>query len=93
MKMNEITEIELDTMEAKPTPSYCKKTPRDEMSASWKASCKSQGLTRREGKKSHKKPGGNRETMGGKKLKGQAHGGWLPDYGSGSKTASKKKKS
>jgi hypothetical protein len=31
--------------------------------------------------------------MGGKKLKGQAHGGWLPDYGSGSKTASKKKKS
>ena len=90
MKMNEISDI--DALEATPTPSYCKKTPKDEMGASWKASCKSQGLARRDGKKSHKKPGGKRVTMGGKSNKGRAHGGWIPDYGSGSKSASKKKK-
>ena len=90
MKMNEISDC--DALEATPSPSYCKKTPKDEMSASWKASCKSQGLARRDGKKSHKKPGGKRVTMGGKSIKGRAHGGWIPDYGSGSKSASKKKK-
>lgn len=48
------------------------------------ASCKSQGLRARDGKKSHLIGHGTskvRITVGGKKIKGKAHGGPLPDYG------------
>jgi len=48
------------------------------------ASCKSQGLRARDGKKSHLIGHGSskvRITVGGKKIKGKAHGGPLPDYG------------
>ena len=48
------------------------------------ASCKSQGLRARDGKKSHLIGHGTskvRVTVGGKKIKGKAHGGPLPDYG------------
>lgn len=48
------------------------------------ASCKSQGLRARDGKKSHLIGHGSskvRVTVGGKKIKGKAHGGPLPDYG------------
>ena len=54
--------------------------PNDSLGASALASCKSQGLRNREGKKSHKKPGGERVKVGGKKIKGRDYGGWLPDY-------------
>jgi hypothetical protein len=47
------------------------------------ASCKSQGLRRREGKKTHKlgKSPDSRITVGGKKMKGKKYGGKLPDWG------------
>ena len=53
--------------------------PKDALGASALASCKSQGLRSREGKKSHK-VGKRRITVGGKKIKGKTHGGPLPDW-------------
>ena len=53
--------------------------PNDSLGASALASCKSQGLRNREGKKSHK-IGKRRVTVGGKKIKGKDHGGPLPDW-------------
>ena len=53
--------------------------PNDSLGASALASCKSQGLRKREGKKSHK-IGKRRVTVGGKKIKGKDHGGPLPDW-------------
>jgi hypothetical protein len=52
-----------------------------ELGASNLASCKSQGLRARDGKKSHKM-GKSRKTVGGKKIKGKKYGGPLPDWGS-----------
>ncbi len=56
----------------------------DDLGASQLASCKSQGLRRREGKKSHKLGSSpdSRITVGGKKIKGKKYGGKLPDWGS-----------
>jgi hypothetical protein len=56
----------------------------DALGASALASCKSQGLRARDGKKSHLIGHGAskvRVVVGGKKIKGKAHGGPLPDYG------------
>ena len=53
--------------------------PNDSLGASALASCKSQGLRKRDGKKSHK-IGKRRVTVGGKKIKGKQHGGPLPDW-------------
>ena len=53
--------------------------PNDSLGASALASCKSQGLRKRDGKKSHK-IGKRRVTVGGKKIKGKSHGGPLPDW-------------
>ncbi len=55
----------------------------DDLGASQLASCKSQGLRRREGKKSHKLGSSpdSRVTMGGKKIKGKKYGGKIPDWG------------
>tara|TARA_Y200000002_G_scaffold333261_1_gene299566 strand:- start:2201 stop:2452 length:252 start_codon:yes stop_codon:yes gene_type:complete len=53
--------------------------PNDALGASALASCKSQGLRSRDGKKSHK-VGKRRITVGGKKIKGKKHGGPLPDW-------------
>jgi hypothetical protein len=50
-----------------------------ELGASNLASCKSQGLRARDGKKSHKM-GKSRKTVGGKKIKGKKYGGPLPDW-------------
>ncbi len=58
--------------------------PDADLGASQLASCKSQGLRARDGKKSHLIGHGDskvRVTVGGKKIKGKAHGGPLPDYG------------
>ena len=63
----------------------CLSTVADkDLGASALASCKSQGLRARDGKKSHLIGHGKssvRITVGGKKIKGKAHGGPLPDYG------------
>jgi len=77
MKINEITEgIQLEKSSRK----LCTSTkPDDELGASNLASCKSQGLRSREGKKSHL-VGKKRITVGGKKIKGEKYGGPLPDY-------------
>jgi len=55
----------------------------DDLGASQLASCKSQGLRRRQGKKTHKlgKSPDSRITVGGKKIKGKKYGGKLPDWG------------
>jgi hypothetical protein len=58
------------------------KKSNSQLGASQLASCKSQGLRAREGDKSHKFKDGKRVTVGGHKIKGKAHGGPLPDWGS-----------
>jgi len=59
-------------------------TPDKDLGASNLASCKSQGLRARDGEKSHLITAGARKVrikVGGKKIKGKAYGGPLPDYG------------
>jgi len=53
-----------------------------DLGASQLASCKSQGLRARDGKKSHKlgKSPNSRITVGGHKIKGAKYGGKLPDW-------------
>ena len=70
-----------EIIEGTPTKAYCRNTPKHKMSASWLASCKSQGHVARDGKKSHK-VGKKRITVGGRKLKGQKYdkSRGLPDY-------------
>lgn len=76
MKIKDITE----GLEEKASRSLCSSTKSDaELGASNLASCKSQGLRARDGKKSHK-VGNKRITVGGKKIKGQKYGGKLPDW-------------
>ncbi len=53
--------------------------PDSDLGASNLASCKSQGLRARDGKKSHK-IGKTRVTVGGKKIRGKKYGGPLPSY-------------
>lgn len=85
MKIKEILEtIDIDLDEhGKASRKLCLSTkPNSELGASQLASCKSQGLRRREGKKSHKlgKTKKSRISVGGKKIKGKQYGGPLPDY-------------
>ena len=71
------SEIELEWQASK---KLCRSSrPNDALGASALASCKSQGLRKREGKKSHK-VGKRRIKVGGNKIKGKAHGGPLPDW-------------
>ena len=82
MKLNEFTEIDTD-IEEKASRKLCKSsTPNSKLGASNLASCKSQGLRRREGKKSHKlgKSPNSRVKVGGKKIKGAKYGGPVPDW-------------
>jgi hypothetical protein len=74
-------EFDIKTDEAGPASrSLClSKKPNSALGASQLASCKSQGLRAREGGKSHK-VGSKRVRVGGKKIKGKAHGGSLPDW-------------
>ena len=57
--------------------------PDSELGASQLASCKSQGLRARDGKKSHLMGKGpeSRMVMGGYKVKGKKYGGKIPDWG------------
>ena len=77
MKIKDITEgLALEKASRK----LCVSTkPDDELGASNLASCKSQGLRSRDGKKSHL-VGKKRITVGGKKIKGKKYGGPLPDW-------------
>lgn len=81
MKVLELIEgREQDVLDWQASSTLCKSSkPDSAIGASALASCKSQGLRRREGKKSHK-VGKKRITVGGKKLKGRKYGGPLPDY-------------
>ena len=81
MKVSELIEgREQDVLDWQASTTLCKSSkPDSALGASALASCKSQGLRRRDGKKSHK-VGKKRVTVGGKKLKGQKYGGPLKDY-------------
>lgn len=76
-----ITEIiDQHSLEWSASRSLCKSSkPDSALGASALASCKSQGLRSRSGRKSHK-IGKKRVTVGGKRIKGAAHGGPLPDW-------------
>lgn len=64
----------------KASRSLCVSSKADsDLGASQLASCKSQGLRDRKGEKSHK-IGKNRVAVGGKRIKGKAYGGPLPDW-------------
>jgi hypothetical protein len=79
-----ITDEELAALDEKASRKLClSTTPNNELGASNLASCKSQGLRAREGKKSHKLGKGpeSRVVVGGHKLKGKKYGGKLPDWG------------
>lgn len=80
MKIYEILENIETQVDEKASRKLCVSTRSDsELGASNLASCKSQGLRARDGKKSHL-VGKKRITVGGKKIKGKKYGGPLPDY-------------
>jgi len=79
MKITDIDEsLELEWQASK---ELCRSSrPNSKLGASALASCKSQGLRTRSGRKSHKISKKTRVTVGGKKIKGKKYGGPLPDY-------------
>lgn len=81
MKMSDITpEI---TDEEKASRKLCKSsTPNHKLGASQLASCKSQGLRPREGKK-RVRAGGEVINVAGKRLKGKKYGGPVKHYKKG----------
>ena len=80
MKVDDILLTESEMYEWQASKELCRSSkPNSKLGASALASCKSQGLRTRSGKKSHKS-GKKRVTVGGKKIKGKSHGGPLPDY-------------
>ena len=80
MRIDEVLQSEDDLDEWQASKELCRSSrPNSSLGASALASCKSQGLRTRSGKKSHK-VGKKRVTVGGKKIKGKSHGGPLPDY-------------
>lgn len=79
-----ITQEDMDCLDEKASRALCLSTKSNkELGASNLASCKSQGLRAREGKKSHKMGKGpeSRVVMGGHKIKGKQYGGKIPDWG------------
>jgi len=80
MRIDEVLQSEDDLDEWQASKELCRSSrPNSALGASALASCKSQGMRTRSGKKSHK-IGKKRVTVGGKKIKGKSHGGPLPDY-------------
>ena len=71
MKIHEI-------FEATPNKNDCKK-PASKLSASWLASCKSQGYKARSGDQSFK-IGNERVKVRNRRIKGKKYGGPLPEY-------------
>lgn len=79
-----VTDEEMAALEEKASRALCLSTKSNkDLGASNLASCKSQGLRAREGKKSHKMGKGpeSRMVMGGHKVKGKKYGGKIPDWG------------
>ena len=85
MRINEFISTEdLAALDEKASRKLCTSTTANkDLGASNLASCKSQGLRRREGNKSHLMGKGpeSRMTMGGHKVKGKKYGGKIPDWG------------
>jgi len=80
MRIDEVLQSKDDLDEWQASKELCRSSrPNSALGASALASCKSQGMRTRSGKKSHK-IGKKRVTVGGKKIKGKSHGGPLPDY-------------
>jgi|TARA_B110000305_G_C19018371_1_gene438137 hypothetical protein len=80
MRIDEILQSQDDLDEWQASKELCRSSrPNSKLGASALASCRSQGLRTRSGKKSHK-VGKKRVTVGGKKIKGKSYGGPLPDY-------------
>ena len=72
--------VQLDER-GKASVKLCKSSrPDKDLGASNLASCKSQGLRSRKGKKSHLIGNNNRVKVDGKKIKGAKYGGPLPDW-------------
>lgn len=83
MRIDELLTNEQDILDWQASRSLCKSSkPDSAIGASALASCKSQGLRRREGNKSHKlgPKASSRAKVGGKKIKGKKYGGPLPDW-------------
>ena len=67
-------------LEAQASKKLCRSSrPDSDLGASQLASCKSQGLRKRSGKKSYK-VGKKRVYVAGKRIKGKPYGGPLPLY-------------
>ena len=80
MRVDELLIEESDMDEWQASKELCRSSkPNSALGASALASCKSQGLRTRSGKKSHK-VGKRRVEVGGKKIKGKKYGGPLPDW-------------
>ena len=80
MRIDEVLQSQDDLDEWQASKELCRSSrPNSKLGASALASCRSQGLRTRSGKKSHK-VGKKRVTVGGKKIKGKSYGGPLPDY-------------
>ena len=80
MRVDEVITSEDDMEEWQASKELCRSSrPNSSLGASALASCKSQGLRTRSGRKSHK-IAKKRVTVGGKKIKGKKYGGPLPDY-------------
>ena len=80
MRIDEILQSQDDLDGWQASKELCRSSrPNSKLGASALASCRSQGLRTRSGKKSHK-VGKKRVTVGGKKIKGKSYGGPLPDY-------------
>jgi hypothetical protein len=80
MRIDEVLQSQDDLDEWQASKELCRSSrPNSKLGASALASCKSQGLRTRSGRKSHK-VGKKRVTVGGKKIKGKSYGGPLPDW-------------
>ncbi len=80
MRIDELLTSADDLEEWQASKKLCKSSkPNSKLGASALASCRSQGLRKRSGKKSHK-IGKRRVSVGGKHIKGKPYGGPLPDY-------------
>jgi len=62
-----------------PAPAGVCSRPKNQLPASWIASCKSKGRMKRTGERKQK-IGGKTQKVAGKRIKGKAYGGPLPDY-------------
>lgn len=80
MRIDQLLSEDADIEEWKATTELCKSNRSDSsLGASALASCKSQGLRRRNTKVKHT-VNNKRQNISGKKIKGKAHGGPLPDW-------------